>query len=76
MGGYIRLGELGHRGVEEAGEGAATGGVAGAETKVPLELSELEEGMGASGIGTTKLPAGVIMMAELEDMVEMNVFGR
>ena len=69
IGGCIKLGELGQRGVEETGEGAATGGVVGAETKVPPELSELEVGMGASGIGTTKLPAGVIMIALSEDMV-------
>ena len=42
----------------------------GAETKVPLELSELEVGAGASGIGTTKLPAGVIMIALSDDIVE------
>ena len=64
------MGELGRRGVEETGEEAAIGGVVGAETKVPLELSELVVGAGASRIGMTKLPAGVIMMAESEDMVK------
>ena len=64
------MGELGRRGVEEVGEGAATGGEAGAEIKVPLELSELEVGTRVSGIGTTKLPAGVIMIALSEDIVE------
>ena len=43
----------------------------GAETKVPLELSELDVGAGASRIGTTKLPAGVIMIALSEDMVSV-----
>ena len=57
------MGELGRGDIEVVGEGAATGGVVGAKTKVPLELSALEVGAGVSRIGTTKLPARVIMIA-------------
>ena len=56
--------------VEVTGEGVATGGVVGAETKVSLELSEPDVGIGASGIGTTKLLPGVIMIVLSEDMVK------
>ena len=62
------MGELGRGDVEVAGEGAASGREVGAETNVPLELSELEVGAGASGIGTMKLPAGVITIALSEVM--------